>query len=60
MKKYLIRDLITGEYLNDDSYEWGDINNASLFEKIEEKYYSPSGGEQLLPPNSEWELFDIL
>jgi hypothetical protein len=58
MEKYLIRDLITGEYLNDDSYEWGDINDASLFEKIGDKYYS-SSGEQLLPPNSEWELFEL-
>jgi len=56
-KLFFIRDLLTGEYLNDDYYEWGSKEDGSLYEKIEDKYYSPSG-EMKLPENCEWVLFE--
>jgi hypothetical protein len=58
MEKYLIMDLLTGEYLNDDTYEWVDLKNGSLYEKIEDKYYSPSR-EMMLPENCEWVLTEL-
>jgi len=57
-EKYFIVDIVTGEYLNDDSYEWGERENGSLYNKIGDRYYSPSG-EMPLPENSEWVKFEI-
>ena len=54
---FFIRDLLTGEYLDDDHYEWVDRENGSLYRKIEDKYYSPFG-EMELPENCEWVLFE--
>ena len=45
---FFIRDLLTGEYLNDDHYEWVDRENGSLYRK----------SEMELPENCEWVLFE--
>lgn len=56
----MIRDIVTGEYFDDDYNEWGDYENASLYEKIGKKYYSGATGEMILPDNAEWVEYIIL
>jgi hypothetical protein len=56
-KLFFIVDLLTGEYLDDDTYAWGNREKGSLYEKVGDQYYSPSG-EMKLPENCEWVLFE--
>lgn len=52
--KYIIKNKDENKYWDDDFGEWVEsINNASLYEKIQDKYYSISG-EQMLIEGGEW------
>lgn len=53
-KLFMVRDIVTGEYFDDDYNEWGDYEHAGIYEKIGEQYYSGATGEMILPDNAEW------
>ena len=54
-EKYVIRHLGGYSHFWDDDHNfWTTLEYASIFEKIENRYYSPSG-EQLLPEYGVWE-----
>ena len=56
LNKYVIRNIETGQYLNDDYPQWGNLEDASIYEEVDDEYYSGAFGEVQLPGYCEWVL----